>query len=64
MVPTLLNLGMEESTILVQDNYDAMLELSKPKTKGFDLKIEDVQPAFFKKRFQLGGIVCVVLMLY
>lgn len=60
LVPTLLNLGMEESTILVQDNYDAMLELSKPKTKGFDLNIEDVQPAFFKKRFQLGGIVFIV----
>ena len=57
VVPTLLNLGMEESTILVQDNYDDMLRLSKPKTKGFDLKIEDVQPAFFKKRFQLGGTV-------
>ena len=52
LVPTFLNLGMEESTILNQDIYDEMLQDSRPKTEGYEFKIEGILPEFFTKRFQ------------
>ena len=59
LVPTLLNLGMEVSTILVQENYDDFLYLSKPKSTGHEFNIYDYMPKFFEKRWQQRGVYTI-----
>jgi len=51
LVPTLLNLGMEASTILEQENYDDFLINSKPREAGHKFAVYDHMPIWFRKKY-------------
>ena len=57
LVPTLLNLGMEETAILNQDFYVDKLLKERLERNDLRFNIQDFLPDFIKKRFETGGII-------
>ena len=57
LVPTLLNLGMEASTILEQENYDDFLINSKPREAGHKFAVYDHMPIWFRKKYDQRGMM-------